>query len=187
MEIILLEKIQNLGDLGELVNVKNGYARNFLIPQKKAVRATEDAKALVEDKRRQLAEEESKRAEAAKARADLAVKEISVTRLCSAEGKLYGSVTPADIAETMTQAGSNIEKSEVFLPEGPIKNTGDFEADVILHPEVRFAVKVHVAGEEGEAPEGYIDDTPAEPVPAPATDEAAAENTDEAVTEETTS
>ena len=74
MEVILLEKIQNLGDLGELVNVKNGYARNFLIPQKKAVRATQDAKALVEERRRQLAEEESKRVEVAKARAELAVK-----------------------------------------------------------------------------------------------------------------
>ena len=104
MEIILLEKIQNVGDLGELVKVKNGYARNYLIPQKKAVRATEDAKALVEERRRQLAEEESKRVEAAKARAELAVKQISVSRLCSEEGKLYGSVTPADIAETMSEA-----------------------------------------------------------------------------------
>ena len=154
MEVILLEKIQNLGDLGELVNVKNGYARNYLIPQKKAVRATDDAKALVEERRRALAEEESKRVEAAKARAELAVKEIAVTRLCSEEGKLYGSVTPADIADVMTEAGTRIEKSEVFLPEGPLKQTGEFEADVILHPEVRFAVKVTVTGEEGEDPTG---------------------------------
>ena len=94
MEVILLEKIQNLGDLGELVNVKNGYARNYLIPQKKAVRATDDAKALVEERRRALAEEESKRLEAAKARAELAIKAISLVRLCSEEGRLYGSVTP---------------------------------------------------------------------------------------------
>ncbi len=158
MEVILLEKIQNLGDLGELVKVKNGYARNFLIPQKKAVRATEDAKALVEDRRRQLAEEESKRLEAAQARAELAVKEVSVTRLCSEEGKLYGSVSPADIAETLTEAGTRIEKSEVFLPEGPIKQTGAFEADIILHPEVRFQVVVNVVGEHGEAPEAHADD-----------------------------
>lgn len=153
MEVILLEKIQNLGDLGELVNVKNGYARNFLIPQKKAIRASEDAKSLVEDRRRQLAEEESKRVEAAKARSDLAVREISVTRLCSEEGKLYGSVTPSDIAETITEAGTRIERSEVFLPDGPLKHTGEFEADVILHPEVRFSVKVTVVGEEGAAPD----------------------------------
>ncbi len=153
MEIILLEKIQNLGDLGELVNVKNGYARNYLIPQKKAMRATEDAKTQVEERRRQLAEEESKRVEVARARADLAVKEISVSRLCSEEGKLYGSVTPADIADSVTEAGTRIEKSEVFLPEGPIKNTGDFTADIILHPEVRFQVAVNVVGEEGAAPD----------------------------------
>jgi len=177
MEVILLEKIQNLGDLGELVNVKNGYARNFLIPQKKAVRATQDAKALVEERRRQLAEEESKRVEVAKARAELAVKEISVSRLCSEEGKLYGSVTSADIADTMTEAegGARIEKSEVFLPEGPIKLTGEFEADVILHPEVRFAVKVTVAGEQGEAPEGFEHEAPAEPVASPASESDAVE------------
>ncbi len=154
MEVILLEKIQNLGDLGELVNVKNGYARNYLIPQKKAVRATEDAKALVEERRRALAEEEGKRVEAAKARAELAVKEVSLVRLCSDEGRLYGSVTPADIAEEITASGTRIEKSEVFLPEGPLKETGEFEADVILHPEVRFAVKVIVTGEQGEDPTG---------------------------------
>ena len=81
MEVILLEKIQNLGDLGELVNVKNGDARNYLIPQKKAVRATEDAKSLVEERRRALAEEEGKRLESAMARAELAVKEIALVRL----------------------------------------------------------------------------------------------------------
>ncbi len=153
MEIILLEKIQNLGDLGALVNVKNGYARNYLIPQKKAVRATEGAKSLVEDRRRQLAEEEGKRVEIARARADLAVKEITVNRLCSEEGSLYGSVTPADIADVITEAGTRIEKSEVFLPEGPIKHTGNYEADIILHPEVRFNVTVNVVGEEGSAPD----------------------------------
>ncbi len=176
MEIILLEKIQNVGDLGELVNVKNGYARNYLIPQKKAVRASEDAKALFEEKRRQLAEEESKRVEAAKARAELAVKEISVTRLCSEEGRLYGSVTPSDIADTITEAGTRIEKSEVILPDGPIKNTGSFEADIILHPEVRFTIAVNVVGEEGAAPEGYVDDSPATE---PTSDEADTAETDE--------
>ena len=173
MEVILLEKIQNVGDLGELVSVKNGYARNYLIPQKKAVRATEDAKALVEEKRRQLAEEESKRVEAAKARAELAVKEVSLTRLCSEEGKLYGSVTPADIADAITEAGTRIEKSEVFLPEGPVKQTGEVEADVILHPEVRFQVTVKVVGEEGEAPEGMeVDEALLDPVDPDAAEDA---------------
>ena len=174
MEVILLEKIQNLGDLGELVNVKNGYARNFLIPQKKAVRATADAKALVEERRRQLAEEESKRLEAAQARSELAIKEVSVTRLCSEEGKLYGSVSPADISETLSEAGTRIEKSEVFLPEGPIKQTGTFEADVILHPEVRFKVVVNVFGEHGEVPEAHAEDAAQSEIEAPAESEAEA-------------
>ncbi|MEA3291156.1 MAG: 50S ribosomal protein L9 [Pseudomonadota bacterium] len=151
MEIILLERIQNLGDLGELVNVKPGYARNFLLPQKKAMRATEDAKEEVEKRRRELAEHEAKRLDGARARADLAITAISVTRLAGEEGHLFGSVTQADIAEAMTEAGTEIAKSEVHLPEGPIKEVGESEAEVILHPEVRFTVKVVVVGEE--APE----------------------------------
>ena len=147
MEIILLEKIQNLGDLGDTVKVANGYARNFLIPQKKAMLATDEAKARVEDRRRQLAGEESKRVEVAKARADLGLREITVTRLAGEAGKLYGSVSPVDIAEALNEAGSRIEKSEVFQPDGPIKQTGEFTAVVILHPEVRFEVKVTVVGE----------------------------------------
>lgn len=144
MQIILLEKVHNLGDLGELVEVKNGYARNYLIPQQKAARATAAAKSLVEQRRRQLAEEEDKRLEVAKARAELAVREISVTRLCSEQGKLYGSVTSADIAEIITAAGAAIERSEVSLPDGSLKQIGEFEATIILHPEVRFTVKVVV-------------------------------------------
>ncbi len=149
MEIILLEKIQNLGDLGDTVKVANGYARNFLIPQKKAMRATDEAKARVDERRRQLAEEESKRMEVAQARADLALREVTVTRLAGEAGKLYGSVSPADIAEALTEAGCRIEKAEIFQPGGPIKQTGAFAADVILHPEVRFEVKITVLGEGG--------------------------------------
>ncbi len=150
MEIILLEKIQNLGDLGDTVKVANGYARNFLIPQKKAMLATTEAKARVEDHRRQLADEESNRMEVAKARADLGLREITVTRLAGETGKLYGSVSPSDIAEAMNEAGCRIEKLEIFQPDGPIKQTGEFTAVVILHPEVRFEVKVTVVGEGQE-------------------------------------
>ncbi len=148
MEIILLETIRNLGELGDLVKVKNGYARNYLIPQKKAVRASADAKNEVEARRRQLATEESKRVENAKARADLAVREISIARLCSEDGKLYGSVSPIDIAETMAAAGSPIEKSEVIQPDGPIKHTGAFSANIILHPEVQFTITVNVVRDQ---------------------------------------
>ncbi len=162
MEIILLEKIQNMGEIGDLVNVKNGYARNYLIPQKKAMLATAQAKAEVAENRRQLADDESGRLSEARARADKAVREIALTRLCGDEGQLYGSVSPIDIAETMSANGSVIEKSEITQPDGPIKHTGEFEADVILHPEVRFTVKISVAGEQSEDPIDASDDAEAE-------------------------
>ena len=150
MEIILLEKIQNVGELGDLVTVKNGYARNYLIPQKKAMLATADAKAKVEEKRQQLAQSEAERLAAAKERADAAVKAITLVRLCGEEGQLYGSVSPIDIAEAMVAAGTAIEKSEVTQPDGAIKHTGSYQADVILHPEVRFTIDITVEGEQGE-------------------------------------
>ena len=184
MEVILLEKIQNTGDIGDLVTVRNGYARNYLIPQKKAVLATEEAREKVEERKRQLAAEEAKRLEGARARAELSVREISLVRQCNEEGHLYGSVAPTDIAEAMSRDDIVIEKSEITQPDGPIKELGDFEADVILHPEVRFTVAIHVSGElpdgsaieasdlaaksaddaAGEAAEDVAgDETPAEP------------------------
>ncbi len=152
MEIILLEKVQNLGDLGEVVRVANGYARNFLIPQKKAMRATDEAKIEVEARRRQLAEEESKRREVAQARADLAIRAVTFTRLAGEGGKLYGSVSPADIAEALSDSGTRVEKAEVFQPDGPIKQTGEFAAEVILHAEVRFRMQITVLAEHGATP-----------------------------------
>ena len=149
MEIILLEKIRNVGELGDLVRVKNGYARNFLLPQKKAVLATADAKAQVEERKRQLAQAEGKRLDGARARADLAIKEISLVRLCGDQGQLYGSVSAVDIAAAMTEAGTLIEKSEITQPDGPIKHIGEFAAEVVLHPKVRFTVKVIVQGGQG--------------------------------------
>lgn len=169
-EIILLEKVRGLGDLGETVRVANGYARNFLIPQKKAVPATAEAKAQVEERRRQLAQEEGKRREVAEARADLAVREITVTRLARETGDLYGSVSPADIAEAMQAAGARIEKSEILQPEGPFKSVGQFEAEVILHPEVRFTVQVHVEGGESNAPGAEDSESAESPAAEAATD-----------------
>ena len=150
MEIILLEKIQNVGELGDLVTVKNGYARNYLIPQKKAMPATAEAKAQVEEKRRQLAQQGASRLSDAQARAESAVKSIALVRLCGEEGQLYGSVSPIDIAEAMSEAGTRIEKSEITQPDGAIKQTGTHQADVILHPEVRFTVQIVVDGEQSE-------------------------------------
>lgn len=152
MEIILLEKIQHVGDIGDLVEVKNGYARNYLIPRKKAMLATAETRKEVEEKRKQLAEAEGNRLLALKARAKTAVRDITLIRLCREEGQLYGSVSPVDIAEALTQAGTQIEKSEVFQPEGPIKQVGDYEAEIILHPEVRFTVNVQVQGDSTPGP-----------------------------------
>ncbi len=153
MEIILIEKVQNLGDIGDLVAVKNGYARNFLIPHKKAMLATAEAKIAVEQRRKELAAEEQTRFAQATARADKATREIQLTRLCGEEGQLYGSVSPVDIAEAMSEAGTAIEKSEIAQPDGPIKHVGEFEADVILHAEVRFTVKIKVDGELSDGSE----------------------------------
>ncbi len=150
MEIILLERVQNVGEIGDVAHVKNGYARNYLIPQKKALPATADAMVKVEQRRRQLAGEEGKRLDGAKARAEFAVKDITLTRLCGEEGQLYGSVSPLDIAEALTEAGTPIEKSEINQPDGPIKHVGQFEAEIILHPEVRFTVKITVTGEHAD-------------------------------------
>ena len=161
-EIILLEKVRGLGDLGETVRVANGYARNFLIPRKKAVIATPEAKSQVEERRRQLAQQESKRVEVAQARADLAAREITLTRLARDTGDLYGSVSPADIAEALEAAGARIEKSEILQPDGPIKRTGQFDAEVILHPEVRFTVQIHVQGGGSNAPTALADDEAAD-------------------------
>ena len=147
MEIILLEKIPNTGDIGDLVNVRNGYARNFLIPQKKAMRATPESKALAEEKRLQIAADQASRLQKAQTRAEQVVREISLSRLCGDEGQLYGSVSPADIAEEMSKGETVIEKSEIHQPDGPIKHIGEFEADVILHPEVHLTVTVHVEAE----------------------------------------
>ncbi len=147
MEVILLEKIPNTGDIGDLVNVRNGHARNFLIPRKKAMRATPEAKALAEEKRLRVAADQASRLQKAQIRAEQAIREISLSRLCGEEGQLYGSVSPVDIAQEMNEAGSDIDKSEIHQPDGPIKQIGDFEADVILHPEVRFTVSIHVEAE----------------------------------------
>lgn len=147
MEVILLEKIHNLGELGEVVRVRNGYARNFLLPQKKAMVASEEAKLRVEERRAELAAEEGKRLEAAKARADLCPKEVKVMALAMEDGKLYGSVSPADVAEALVQSGGKVEKAEVVMEV--IKELGEFVVGVVLHAEVRFEVRVEVVGGEG--------------------------------------
>jgi large subunit ribosomal protein L9 len=150
MDVILLERIRNLGDLGELVSVKPGFGRNYLIPQKKAVYASGDAKEKVEQARRDLAQREVDRLDVAKARAELATRTISVTRLANADGHLFGSVANVDIAEEMSNDDVTFEKSEIYMSDGAYKEVGQFSAEVILHTEVRFNVTVDVIGEESD-------------------------------------
>ena len=155
MELILLEKIQNLGDLGDIVNVKSGYGRNYLIPQGKAMPASADAKEEVEARRRELAKLDSERREAAEAKAALLPQRLTVKRLVAEEGKLFGSVSPVDIAELLQSADIAVQRSEISMPDGPIKTTGEHTVALILHPEVQATVQVVVEPEKevASAPE----------------------------------
>jgi large subunit ribosomal protein L9 len=148
MKVILLQKVTNLGGLGDQVDVKPGYGRNFLIPYGKAVPATADNVAAFEAKR---AEYEAKAAAilaaAVKRRDELEGAAVTITANASAEGKLFGSVGTRDIAEAFTAAGHKLEKSEVVMGEGPLRRTGEFEVIVHLHADVETKVKVTVAPE----------------------------------------
>ena len=144
MEIILLDKIANLGGLGDTVNVKAGFARNFLFPQGKAVPAT---KANVEKFEARRAEYEAKVAEelsAAQARADKVAElgEVTIAAPAGDEGKLFGSVGTRDIADAITAAGVTVSKAEVKLPTGTLRETGEYDIDLQLHSEVTTSVKV---------------------------------------------
>lgn len=148
MKVILLQKVTNLGGLGDQVDVKPGYGRNFLIPYGKAVPATADNVAAFEAKR---AEYEAKAASilavAVKRRDDLEGAAVTISANASAEGKLFGSVGTRDIAEAFSAAGHKLEKSEVVMGEGPLRRTGEFEVIVHLHADVETKVKVTVAPE----------------------------------------
>lgn len=145
MQIILLEKVANLGQLGDVVKVKDGYARNFLIPQGKAKRATEV----------NLAEFEARRAELEKAQAELMVSAqqraaalegftFTIAQKSGVDGRLFGSVTHNDIAVALTAAGQTVSKTEVRLTEGPFKTIGEYEVTIALHHDVIATVKLHV-------------------------------------------
>jgi large subunit ribosomal protein L9 len=148
MEIILLEKVQNLGDLGDKVNVKPGFGRNFLIPTGKAVPATESNVAEFEARRAELEKVAAEKLAAAQARADkLADLSVTITRKASDEGKLFGSVSNIDVAEAVTAAGVEIGKAEVRMPEGAIRETGEFDIAIHLHTDIDSTVKVIVAAD----------------------------------------
>jgi large subunit ribosomal protein L9 len=147
MDVILLEHIQNLGGLGDLVSVKPGYARNFLIPYGKAVWASDDARVKVDERRSQLAKLEEERLDVARAKAEQLPTELLVARKASEEGKLYGSVSAVDIAEMLHGQGIAVSRSEVSMPQGPIKEIGETDLDILLHPEVRTHLLVKVVEE----------------------------------------
>lgn len=148
MELILLQKVTNLGGLGDKVNVKPGYGRNFLVPQGKAVPATAANIAEFEQRRAEYEARANELASAAEARrAKLEGQQIAVRANASAEGKLYGSVGPREIADAFTAAGFALNKSEVVMGEGPIRKTGEFDVLVHLHADVEFTVKVEVLPE----------------------------------------
>ena len=148
MQIILLDKVVNLGNLGEVVKVKDGYARNFLIPQKKAKRATPAALAEFEARRAELEKLAAEKLAAAQAVADkLNGAAVSVARKSAMDGRLFGSVGNADIAEALKAAGFDVDKSAVRLPEGPLKMIGEFPVEVALHTDVLATVTVNVVAE----------------------------------------
>jgi large subunit ribosomal protein L9 len=148
MQIILLEKVVNLGNLGDVVKVKDGYARNFLIPQRKAKRATPAAMAEFEARRAELEKVAADRLAAAQAVAEkMAGVVVSVARKAGMDGRLFGSVGNADIAEALKAAGFDVDKSDVRMPEGPLKAIGEFPLDVALHTDVLANITVSVVAE----------------------------------------
>ena len=148
MQIILLDKVVNLGNLGEIVKVKDGYARNFLIPQGRARRATEANKAEFEAKRVELEKAAAaKLAETQSLGEKLAGSTIKLTQKAGVDGRLFGSVTNADVAEELNKQGYKVVKSQVRLPNGPIKVIGDSTVAVSLHTDVLVDITVTVYGE----------------------------------------
>ena len=149
MEIILLENVANLGGLGDRVNVKPGYGRNYLVPHGKAVPATATNIADFESRRAELQKEADTQRNAAKTRAEK-ISALSIRILANAgeEGKLFGSVTVRDIADEATSAGVEIDRSEIRLPSGPLREVGEYQVEVYLHPEVSAHVSVAVEAEE---------------------------------------
>lgn len=149
MQVILLEKVVNLGNLGEVVKVKDGYARNFLIPQRKARRATATALAEFEVKRAELEKVAAEKLAAAQGQGEkLTGQSIQVSQKSGVDGRLFGSVTNSDIAEALTKQGFAVEKAQIRMPQGPLKTTGDHAVAVALHTDVVVDVTITVIGDQ---------------------------------------
>ena len=150
MQVILLDKIGNLGGLGDQVNVKSGYARNFLIPQGKVVMATKANVEMFEARRAELEAKVAEQLAAAEARAENVntLEGVSIASKAGDEGKLFGSIGTRDIADAITAAGVAVAKSEVRLPEGALRNIGEFEVSIQLHSEVFATAKIAIVAAE---------------------------------------
>ncbi len=148
MQVILLEKVANLGNLGDVVKVKDGYARNFLIPTKQARRATEAAIKEFEARRAELEKTAAEKLAAAQAVGEkLTGKTLTIAQKAGVDGRLFGSVTNADVAEALKKTGFDIAKAQVRMPNGPLKALGEFPVSVAVHSDVVVEVAVHVVAQ----------------------------------------
>lgn len=151
MEVILLERIARLGNIGDVVKVRDGYGRNFLVPSKKALRANEENKKLFEARRAEIEKQDAEAKEAAEAIAKtLNNVTLTLVRQASQEGKLYGSVVVRDVCEALTEAGHDVPRSQVILASA-IKNTGEYTVRINLHADVVATVTVNVTRSEADA------------------------------------
>ncbi len=150
MKLILMEKVYNLGDLGDTVNVRPGYGRNFLLPRGKAVPATPENVEHFEARRGELLRQANEKLAAAEARREAldVLDAVEFLATVSPEGRLYGSINPHEIAGKLTEMGHAVEKSEVDMPEGPIRLPGEYSVNLILHADVQTEVRITVIGEE---------------------------------------
>jgi len=148
MQIILLEKIANVGNLGDVVKVKDGYARNFLIPHGKAKRATPDNLKAIEARRAELEQAAAEKLATAQALAEkLEGATLRISQKSGVDGRLFGSVTNVDVVDALKKQGTDVEKSMVKMPSGPLKQVGDHPVSVLLHTDVTAHITVHVVGE----------------------------------------
>lgn len=148
MEIILLEKVANLGTLGDKVRVKSGYGRNFLLPYGKAVAATADNLKAFEERRAELEKAAADKLTSAQARAEaLEGQAFTIASKAGEEGRLFGSIGVRDIADAVTAAGTEVEKSEVRLPEGPLRAVGEYEVELQLHTDVTVTIQLAIVAD----------------------------------------
>ena len=149
MQVILLEKVVNLGELGTIVKVREGFARNYLIPQGKAKRATKENLAEFDQRRAELEKAQSEQlASAQEKAAKLDGLTVQITQKAGVDGKLFGSVTNADVAEALKAQGFDVPKAAIRMPQGPLKNVGDHQLKVALHTDVVVTITVSVLGEQ---------------------------------------